>query len=129
MRRETVVLLTGNGRHEILAEIADTPPSRALGLMFRRQLDANHGMLFLYDRPQPVSMWMRNTYISLDMVFIRKDGVIGRIVSNTEPLSETSISAGEPVVAVLELKAGAAAAMGLRSGDRVEHRFFLAAQP
>jgi uncharacterized protein len=71
-----------------------------------------------------VSMWMKNTYISLDMLFIRPDGTIARIAANTEPLSTRTVSSGEPVLSVLELNAGSAARLGIRPGDRVEHPLF-----
>lgn len=87
--------------------------------MFRRSLADNAGMLFLYDRPQPVTMWMRNTYISLDMVFIAEGGRVHRIERATEPFSERVIDSGGNVVAVLELKAGTADRIGLAPGDRV----------
>ena len=76
------------------------------------------------ERPAPATMWMKNTYLSLDMVFIRSDGSIARIAADTEPLSTKVISSGEPVLAVLELNAGTAAKLGLRAGDRVEHPMF-----
>lgn len=99
---------------------------RARGLMFRRHLPANRGMLFDFARVDHVSMWMQNTYISLDMLFIRSDGVIARIAANTEPLSTTTIPSGEPVLSVLEINGGEAARRGVKAGDRVEHPLFRA---
>lgn len=124
MRREKVILVAGSARHEITAEIADTASTRATGLMFRRQLSADAGMLFLYKPPQEVRMWMHNTYIPLDMVFIRGDGTIVNIAENAEPLSESVIPSGVPVAAVLELAGGVSRALGLKSGDRVLHAYF-----
>ena len=95
--------------------------------MFRTRLADNAGMLFFYDTPQEITMWMRNTYIPLDMVFIRADGTVHRIEARTEPLSETIISSRGDVTACLELAGGAAERLGLKPGDRVEHRFFQSA--
>jgi hypothetical protein len=120
MRRERIALVTALGRHDISAEIADDDAKRALGLMFRKEIGETEGMLFLYAPAEPVSMWMRNTYISLDMVFIAAGGKVVRIVERTEPLSERLIGSGGTVAAVLELKAGTAARLGLKYGDRVE---------
>jgi uncharacterized protein len=87
--------------------------------MFRRSLPENGGMLFLYDSPQPASMWMKNTFIPLDMVFIAADGRVHRVETHTEPLSTAVIDSGGSVVAVLELKAGQADRIGLKPGDKV----------
>lgn len=121
LRRETVVLVTKDRRIEMQAEIADTAQSRALGLMFRPTLADDAGMLFLYDEVGDIQMWMRNTYIPLDMVFITAEGTVRRIEHEAEPFSEIDISSGGPVAAVLELKGGAAARLGLAPGDRIEH--------
>jgi uncharacterized protein len=115
----TLVLKTGTGDHNFDIEVATTPQEKARGLMFRRSLPANAGMLFLYDRPQPAVMWMKNTYIPLDMVFIAADGRVHRIESHTEPFSTKVIPSGGDVVAVLELNAGQADKIGLRRGDKV----------
>jgi len=124
MRRETLKLLTAQGAQTIDIEIADTPEEKAQGLMFRTHLDDKSGMLFFYDRPMEITMWMRNTYIPLDMVFIRANGTIHRIESRTEPLSENFIASRGDVAACLELAGGAAERLGLKPGDRIEHRFF-----
>lgn len=121
---EPLVIVSGEARHEFQVEIADTPESRARGLMFRRSMPADHGMLFDFERVAPVSMWMRNTYISLDMLFIAEDGRIVRIARDTEPLSERTIPSGEPVLSVLELNASTTRRLGIEAGDRVEHRLF-----
>jgi uncharacterized membrane protein (UPF0127 family) len=114
----------GGKQHRFTVEIADTFPSRAQGLMFRKHLDKDAGMLFLFDGEDIFSMWMKNTYIPLDMVFIRKDGTIARIEKNTTPESLQSISSGSPVVAVLELNAGICEALGITSGDMVIYKAF-----
>lgn len=105
-------------------EIATTDEERAVGLMFRTSLADDHGMLFHYGASQELTMWMRNTYIPLDMVFIRPDGVIHRIEVMAEPLSDRVISSGQPVAAVLELAGGAAARLGIKPGDVVRHPLF-----
>ncbi|MBE7244272.1 hypothetical protein MHIMP23_15190 [Methylobacterium hispanicum] len=97
---------------------------RARGLMFRRSMAPNHGMLFDFERVEPVAMWMKNTYLPLDMLFIRADGTVARVAADTEPLSTATILSGEPVLAVLELNAGTAARLGIRPGDRVDHPLF-----
>jgi uncharacterized membrane protein (UPF0127 family) len=117
----TVVLKTTTGDHNFNVEVMTTNQERALGLMFRRQLSENAGMLFLYDRPQPAAMWMKNTIIPLDMIFIAAGGKVHRIVSHTVPHSTESISSDGDVVAVLELNAGQADKIGLRLGDKVVH--------
>jgi len=97
----TLTIESTAGRFEFRIELATSPAQRAHGLMYRRHLAADRGMLFDFGAPRPVSMWMRNTYIPLDMLFIRKDGAIARIVTETEPLSEEVIASGVPVKAVL----------------------------
>ncbi len=122
---EPLTIVTRDGaRHRFSVEVARTDAARAQGLMYRRSLPADQGMLFDFERVQPVGMWMRNTYVSLDMLFIRPDGTIARIAQNTEPLSTRTIESGEPVLAVLELLAGTTARLGIRAGDRVEHAMF-----
>lgn len=110
--------------HTFEIEVARTERGKAVGLMFRTKLGDDQGMLFPYDTDEIVTMWMRNTYISLDMLFIKSDGVIHRIEERTEPLSERIISSGAPVLAVLELSGGAAARLGIKAGDRVRHPVF-----
>ena len=121
---EPLTIVGGAGRHAFQVEVARSDPDRAQGLMFRRSMPADRGMLFDFERTQPISMWMQNTYISLDMIFIRANGTIARIGENAEPLSTRTISSGEPVRAVLEVNAGTAARLGIRPGDRVEHPVF-----
>jgi len=89
--------------------------------MFRRSLAPDEGMLFPYDPPSPVSFWMHNTLIPLDMLFIRADGTIARIAT-ARALDDTPVAAGEPVAAVLEIRAGRAAELGIRAGDRTDWR-------
>ena len=112
------------GTHAFRVELAATPEQRRQGLMFRERLEAGHGMLFDFGRTAPATMWMRNTYIPLDMLFIDADGVIQRIAADTTPLSDDVISSGGPVRAVLELPAGTSADLGIEAGDRVVHEMF-----
>lgn len=121
---DRLTLVTPSGRHEITLEIADTPAKKAMGLMYRTEMKDGHGMLFLFDPPQVISMWMKNTYISLDMIFIRADGRILRIAENTEPESTRVISSGGLARAVLEVPAGTAQKYGIAPGDRVSHPLF-----
>jgi uncharacterized membrane protein (UPF0127 family) len=130
MRAERLWLLTSAGQETpIDIEIALAPQEKALGLMFRTELADGRGMLFPYESPREVTMWMRNTYIPLDMVFIRADGVVHRIEKRAEPLSDRTISSHGPVTAVLELPGGAAERLGLKPGDRVRHSTFKAKTP
>lgn len=124
MRTERLWLITAKGEQAIEIEVAETPEEKALGLMYRTKLPELHGMLFPYDRPQEIGMWMRNTLIPLDMVFIRADGTIHRVERWTEPQSERIISSEGAVTGVLELAGGAADRLGLRRGDRVRHGHF-----
>jgi len=110
------------GSHTFQVEVADTPEMRAQGLMYRRSLPADYGMLFDFERDEPVSMWMKNTYVALDMVFILSDGTVHRVEQNTTPLSTRTIDSGVPVRYVLELPAGTAARLGIARGAKVRHR-------
>ncbi|MCB1507129.1 MAG: DUF192 domain-containing protein [Hyphomicrobiaceae bacterium] len=121
---DRLTFVTPNGSKEFTLEIADTDERKQLGLMFRTELKDGHGMLFLYDPPQEITMWMRNTYISLDMVFIGADGAVVHVARDTTPLSEDIISSEVPAKAVLEIAAGAAERYGIIPGVRVEHPYF-----
>ncbi len=127
MRRDTLKLVTASGTHTFTIEVAETAAEKSRGLMFRRSLAADAGMLFPYTPPQEATMWMRNTYISLDMVFIRGDGTVHRIEANTEPFSEAIIASNGDVAAVLELAAGTAQRIGLKPGDKAINKLFGAA--
>ncbi|MFO1118509.1 MAG: DUF192 domain-containing protein [Beijerinckiaceae bacterium] len=121
---EKLAFVTKSGVHEFKVEVMRTPAEFAKGLMFRRYMPADRGMLFDFNRDEVVNMWMKNTYIPLDMVFVGKDGRVFSIAADTEPLSERTISSGGPVTGVVELNAGAAAKMGLSPGDEVRHPMF-----
>jgi uncharacterized protein len=118
---ERLEIISGTTTHVFQTEVMKTPEQRAKGLMFRQFMPEDRGMLFDFGREEPVAMWMRNTYIPLDMVFIRANGIIHRIHERAQPLDETTIPAGAPVRYVLELNGGIAAKLGLKAGDRVKH--------
>lgn len=124
MRRDTLILHTASGDHRIDIEVAESDREQQRGLMFRQSLGDNEGMLFPYPTPREITMWMRNTFIPLDMIFIRGDGTILRIATDTEPFSETIIPSQGEATAVLEMKAGSARRLGLKAGDRVEYKHF-----
>lgn len=102
-------------------EVAATPAQRTIGLMFRTQMADARGMLFTFPYPQPASFWMRNTYISLDLLFIAPDGRILNIAAEATPLSLKSIPSDGKVIAVLEIKGGLARKLGIKPGDLVQH--------
>jgi uncharacterized membrane protein (UPF0127 family) len=121
---KTLEIASKTGVHVFAVEIADTDATREKGLMFRKSLPEGQGMLFDFHEEQPVGFWMQNTYIPLDMIFIRGDGSILRIAENTEPLSTRIIPSGGPVRAVLELIAGSAHKFGIAPGDKVAFPIF-----
>lgn len=115
---------SGGKRHRFTVELADTDERRTLGLMYRTSLAADAGMLFDFKVDRPVTMWMRNTRIPLDMLFITRDGRVLNIAQRTVPFTEHSIPSDGPVRAVLELNGGTAERLGLKPGDRVIHPLF-----
>lgn len=121
---DLIELVTRDGRRTLVVEMAVSAKQLAQGLMYRPSLPADSGMLFDFGRAQPVSMWMKNTLIPLDMVFIDDTGRVIAIAERTIPMSTEIVSSPQPARAVLELNAGAAARLGLRPGDRVNHRLF-----
>ncbi len=121
---EQVVVSTDQGDFAFATEIATTDELRSRGLMFRRSMGEREAMLFHWKSPRIVSMWMRNTYISLDMLFATSDGVVVFVQPNTVPHSLDTISAGREVSAVMEVVAGTAAKLGIKPGSRLKHRFF-----
>jgi uncharacterized protein len=121
---QTLEIVSKSGVHVFSVEMAASDAEREKGLMFRRELPEGRGMLFDFVRDQQVTMWMKNTYVSLDMIFIRGDGRILRIAENTEPESLSIITSGGPVRAVLEVVAGTARKLGIAPGDRVAHALF-----
>ena len=117
-------IVTKSGVQVFSVEMATTEEEKTTGLMYRKELADGKGMLFDFSPEQQVSMWMKNTYVSLDMIFIRADGRILRIAENTEPLSTKIISSQGLAKAVLEVPAGTAQKYGIRPGDRVGHPLF-----
>jgi len=117
----TLEIETASGTHEFNIEIARTPEEQALGLMHRRELAPDYAMLFPFERAREASFWMRDTYVSLDMVFIGEGGVVHRIERGTEPLSLRSVRSRGPVIAVLEFVSGTADRIGMEPGDLVLH--------
>jgi len=115
----TLTITHAGGRDSFRVWIADTSARQQQGLMFVRRMPADRGMLFPQRAPRPMSMWMKNTYLPLDMVFIGEDGVILGIAADTKPLTLDTIESPGPITAVLELNAGEAARRGIRKGDKV----------
>jgi len=124
---EPLVIETAGGKTLTFnAEIADDDTKRSHGMMFRRKMQDSEAMLFVWPEPYEAAMWMRNTYIPLDMLFIAPDGRIVQIAHETVPHSLDVISAGQKVLAVLEIKGGASARLRIAEGDLVRHRVFAA---
>ena len=117
-----LTIVTADGKaHAFTVEIADDPIERAQGLMFREKMAPDHGMLFDFAREQEVSFWMKNTPLSLDMIFARADGTIVAIAENTTPQSTEAVPSGAPVRFVLEVVGGTSEDLGIAPGDRIEH--------
>lgn len=116
-----LVLHSSTGDYSFNVEVVDTPKSRADGLMFRTELADDAGMLFDFKEERPVSFWMRNTFIPLDMIFVGADGVIKNIHVNARPQDPTSIPSEGPVQFVLEIPGGRSVELGLKAGDTMEH--------
>ena len=121
---EPLDIMTARGAFHFKVEIADTDATRERGLMFRKTLAGDRGMLFDFKTARPVAFWMKNTLIPLDMLFIGSDGRVISIAQNATPMSETNIPSGGDVLAVLEIRGGRAAEIGVQPGDRVRERIF-----
>jgi uncharacterized protein len=121
---EPITIVTSQSSNLLRAEIADTDALRERGLMFRHILPPDQAMLFDFGKPRPAAMWMKNTYMSLDMLFVREDGTIAAIAENTVPKSLDTISVQEPVEGVIELAAGTVKKLGIHPNDKVIHRIF-----
>lgn len=115
------IVTVDNKSYRFQVEVARTPEQQTQGLMFRRSMAPDAGMLFLNDPPRVMTMWMRNTFLPLDMIFFDQQGRVTRIAERTVPLSEAIIPSGGPVQGVLEVNAGTAAKLGLKPGDRLVH--------
>jgi len=114
-----LTIASATGPHKFQIEIATTPRQMEQGLMFRRNLAPDAGMLFDFVTESPQSFWMKNTLVPLDMVFIGPDGKIGRIAANTVPMSLDPVASIDAVQAVLEIAGGRAAELGIKEGDKV----------
>jgi uncharacterized membrane protein (UPF0127 family) len=122
LQRTTLTIVTLDGaRHDYQVEVAQAADEQAKGLMYRREMERDRGMIFPFRPARPASFWMANTYIPLDMIFIREDGRIESIIADVEPLSENQRRSLGQVAAVLELNAGEAARIGAHAGDTVEY--------
>ena len=119
-----LVIETTDGDHRFDVELAVSGQQKSRGLMFRREMAADAGMLFIYERDAVLTMWMRNTYLPLDMLFVEADGRIARIAARAVPLSDRTISSRTRVRAVLELNAGTVRRLGIKAGDQVVHPAF-----
>lgn len=122
--RDQLVIETAAGEHQFYVELADDNEERRTGLMYRTEMPADAGMLFDFEVVQPISMWMKNTLIPLDMAFIDEEGVIRRIAPMTTPRSLESVSSGVPVLSVLEVNGGTFEKLGIKAGDTVRHPLF-----
>jgi uncharacterized protein len=120
----TLEIVSKTGVHAFTVELATNDDERSRGLMFRKELPEGRGMLFDFEHEAPVAFWMHNTYIPLDMIFIRGDGSILRIAESTEPLSDRLIPSGGPVRAVLEVIGGTVRKLGIAPGDKVSSPIF-----
>jgi len=128
----TIVIDTDHGPHAFRVEVAADPASQEKGLMFRKTMAPDAGMIFEFPRPSMEAFWMKNTILPLDIIFIRANGTISSIAPNAEPYSTTTIPSIEPIRAVLELNGGRAAQLGIEPDHVVHHAFFgnaLANQP
>ncbi len=119
-----VSIVTAGGTYKITVEMATTPEQRLQGLMGRKDMPLAAGMLFDFERTGPITMWMKNTFIPLDMLFLDNAGHIVHIAPNTQPQSLRHVSPGRPVRGVLEVNAGTATRLGIKAGDRVLHGMF-----
>jgi uncharacterized membrane protein (UPF0127 family) len=122
--QDTIEIVTSSGVHAFAVELATNDAERERGLMFRKELPDGHGMLFDFQTDQPVSFWMHNTYLPLDMIFIQGSGRISHIAENAEPMSDTLIPSDGPVRAVLEVIAGTAQKFNIAPGDQVTGSIF-----
>ena len=121
---EPLQIQTASGAHTLMVEVARTPQQRMTGLMYRRAMPRNHGMLFKFDSDEVVMMWMKNTYLPLDMIFLDRTGVVTTVVADAVPFSEALISSGGIAAAVIEVNAGVARELGITTGTVVRHPAF-----
>ena len=121
---EVIEIRSASGVHKVSVEVMRTPEQLERGLMFRKYMPEDRGMLFDFKSDAPIMMWMKNTFIPLDMIFISKDGTIANIAENAEPLSESIIPSNGPIQGVLEINAGVSAKLGLKKGDKISASIF-----
>jgi len=121
---QTIAIDTPHGPVSLTVEMAITGRQQEQGLMYRRQMDADCGMLFVFPNPTQITFWMKNTYLPLDMLFIRADGTVSSIAAHTKPRTLDPVPSAEPVKAVLELNAGRAKALGIEEGAKVRASIF-----
>jgi len=126
---ERITIDTDHGSESFQVELATDDKSRERGLMFRKSMEADHGMLFVFPNVEGVAFWMKNTILPLDLLFVRRDGTIASVAANAKPFSTEQIPSAEPVLAVLELNGGKAAELGLVPGDTVHAKAFGNAKP
>lgn len=124
LKTEPLEIVTPSGRTKFTVEVADTEATRERGLMYRKSLAPDRGMLFDFKTPRPVAFWMHNTLIPLDLIYIRADGTVLTIAHNAHPMDDSPLPSGGPILGVLEIAGGRAAQIGVLPGDRVVHRIF-----
>lgn len=122
--KSRITIQTRDGDRQFDVFLAQTREQHGRGLMFVKELPLEQGMLFIHRRDAILSMWMKNTFIPLDMLFISADGEVRKIAADTVPFSLDSVRSDSPVRAVLELNAGTAKKLGINTGDKVIHEFF-----
>lgn len=128
-RADAVTLRGDWGKARFSVEVADDTAERAQGLMHRRSLPLSAGMLFIYDTPQPLTFWMRNTLIPLDLLFIDAQGVVQKIHHAAKPLDETPIPGGDDLLSVLEINGGLSKRLGILEGSEIRHPAFAKNDP
>ena len=121
VEKSTVTIFSKYGNHKFQVEVAKTISQQRRGLMYRRSMDRDAGMLFVYSVPQILKMWMKNTLLPLDLLFIDTNGLIASVKERATPGSEQTISSGEPAIAVLELNGGTVSRLNIVPGDRVKY--------
>lgn len=119
-----LTIVSGDKRHQFMVEVADTQQERMTGLMHRTELAADRGMLFDFKATQPIRIWMRNTFIPLDLLFMTKDGTVAFVYEHMIPHDERGVGPREEMYSVLELQDGTIARLGLKAGDKLEHGIF-----
>jgi len=119
-----LTIVSGDKRHEFMVEVADSSSERTTGLMHRTELKPNQGMLFDFKDTQPIRIWMRNTFIPLDLLFMKRDGTVAFVYEHMIPHDERAVGPREEMYSVLELPDGTIAKLGLKAGDKLEHAIF-----